>query len=49
MGHLPDGRVSDISSTDWFKNYREKPYRGEPFISLINNKLVIIIAVPNDL
>ena len=45
-GHLPNGRVSDISSADWFKNYHEKPYMGEPFISLINNKLVIIIAVP---
>ncbi|WP_024469074.1 methyl-accepting chemotaxis protein [Treponema pedis] len=45
-GYLPDGRVSDISSTEWFKNYAEKPYMCEPFISLINGKLVIIIAVP---
>ena len=46
IGHLADGRTSDISSTAWFKGYQKKPLICEPFVSLINNKIVIIIAVP---
>ena len=46
IGHLADGRTSDISSTAWFKGYQGKPLICEPFVSLINGKMVIIIAVP---
>jgi len=46
IGYLADGRRSDISSTAWFKNYHGKPLMCEPFVSLINGKMVIIIAVP---
>ncbi|WP_252722363.1 methyl-accepting chemotaxis protein [Treponema medium] len=46
IGYLPNGRTNDISSTAWFKAYRGKPLISEPFISLINGEMVIIIAVP---
>ncbi|MGI5089635.1 HAMP domain-containing protein [Treponema vincentii] len=46
IGYLANGRTSDISSTAWFKAYRGKPLMCEPFVSLINGKIVIIIAVP---
>ena len=46
IGHLADGRTSDISSTAWFKGYQGKPLICEPFVSLINGKMVIVIAVP---
>ena len=46
ISYLPDGRISDISSTDWFKNYNGDRYMSEPFVSLINSQMVIVIAVP---
>ena len=46
IGYLANGRTSDISSTAWFKAYRGKPLMCEPFVSLINGKMVIVIAVP---
>lgn len=46
IGHLPDGSLADISSTAWFKSYNGKRFMSEPFQSLINGQVVIIIAVP---
>ena len=46
IGYLADGQTSDISSTAWFKDYHGKPMMCEPFISIVNGKMVIIIAVP---
>ena len=46
IGYLADGRTSDISSAAWFKDYQGKPLMCEPFVSLINGKMVIIAAVP---
>ena len=46
IGYLADGQTSDISSTAWFKDYHGKPMMCEPFISLVNGKMIIIIAVP---
>ncbi|QTQ11374.1 methyl-accepting chemotaxis protein [Treponema parvum] len=46
IGYLADGRTSDISSAAWFKDYHGKPLICEPFVSFINDKMVIIIAVP---
>ena len=46
IGYLANGRTSDVSSATWFKAYRGKPLMCEPFVSLINGKMVIIIAVP---
>ena len=46
IGYLADGQTSDISSTAWFKDYHGKPMMCEPFISIVNGKMIIIIAVP---
>ena len=46
IGYLSDGRISDVSSSNWFKGYNGKRYMSEPFPSLINGQMVIIIAVP---
>ena len=46
IGYLSDGNLSDISSTNWFKSYNGNRYMSEPFPSLINGQMVIIIAVP---
>ncbi len=46
IGYLADGQTSDISSTTWFKDYHGKPMMCEPFISIVNGKMVIIIVVP---
>ena len=46
IGYLADGRMSDISSAAWFKDYQGKARMCEPFVSLINGKLVIIVAIP---
>ena len=46
IGYLADGKVSDVSSANWFKSYNGKRYMSEPFTSLINGQMVIVIAVP---
>ena len=46
IDYLPDGSVNDISSADWFKRYNGNRYMSEPFTSLINGQMVIVIAVP---
>ena len=46
IGYLPDGSISDISSTNWFKSYNGDRYMSEPFPSLINGQMIIIVAVP---
>ena len=46
IGYLPNGRVTDISSANWFKSYNGNRYMSEPFASLIDSQMVIIIAVP---
>ena len=46
INYSANGRTTDISSAAWFKAYRGKPLMCEPFVSLINGKMVIIIAVP---
>lgn len=44
--YLPNNRMSDVSSTNWFKSYNGNRYMSEPFSSLIDGQMVIIIAVP---
>jgi len=46
VDYLPDGRISDISSTDWFKNYNGNRYMSEPFVSPVDSQMVIVITVP---
>ena len=46
IDYLPDGSVNNISSADWFKRYNGNRYMSEPFTSLINGQMVIVIAVP---
>ena len=46
IGYLSNGSVTDISSANWFKSYNGNRYMSEPFASLIDSQMVIIIAVP---